>query len=61
MVAHFQPVMDANYRLVAPAPTRQTAIGGCPRVTSYDMLGKQLCNFNPVKHGYNTVSISVSN
>ena len=30
----FEPVINANYRLVAPPPTRQTAIGGYPKVTS---------------------------
>ena len=38
----FEPVMDANCRLVAPPPTRRTAIGGYPKVASYDMLGEQL-------------------
>ena len=47
---HFEPVMNANYRLVAPPPTRWTAIGGYPRVASYNMLGDQLHNSNPVKH-----------
>ena len=26
--AHFEPVMNANYRLVAQPPTRRTAVGG---------------------------------
>ena len=53
MAAHFEPVVDANCRLVAPPPTRGTAIGGYPKVASYDMLGKQLHYSNPVKHGEN--------
>ena len=52
MVAHFEPVVDANCRLVDPPPTRQTAIGGYPKVASYDMLGEQLHYSNPVKHGW---------
>ena len=51
MAAHFEPVVDANCRLVAPPLTRQTAIGGYPKVASYDMLGEQLHYSNPVKHG----------
>ena len=45
--SHFEPVMNANYSLVAPLPTRQTAIGGYPIVVSYDMLGVQLHYSNP--------------
>ena len=52
MAAHFEPVVNANYRLVAPPPTRRTVIGGYPKVASYDMLGEQLYYSNPVKHGY---------
>ena len=37
MAAHFEPVVNANCRLVAPPPTRRTAIGGYPKVASYDM------------------------
>ena len=51
MAAHFEPVVNANYRLVAPPPTRRTAIGGYPKVASYDILGEQLHYSNPVKHG----------
>ena len=51
MAARFEPVVDANCRLVAPPPTRRTAIGGYPKVASYDMLGEQLHYSNPVKHG----------
>ena len=51
MAAHFEPVVDANCRLVYPPPTRWTAIGGYPKVASYDMLGEQLHYSNPVKHG----------
>ena len=51
MAAHFEPVVNANYKLVAPTPTRRTAIGGYPKVASYDMLGEQLRYSNPVKHG----------
>ena len=50
--------MDANYRLVAPPPTRGTAIGGCPRNASYDMLGEQLNYFILVKHGYATNNLA---
>ena len=50
MAAHFEPVVNANYRLVAPPPTRRIAIGGYPKVASYDMLGEQLHYSNPVKH-----------
>ena len=49
--AHFEPVVDANCRLVAPPP-RRTAIGGYPKVAFYDMLGEQLHYSNPVKHGW---------
>ena len=49
VAAHFEPVMIANYWLVAQPPTRQTAIGRYSRVASYDMLGEQLYNSNPVK------------
>ena len=45
MAAHFE---------LAPPPTRRTAIGGYPRVISYDMLGEQLYNCKPVKCGYAT-------
>ena len=41
----------ANCRLVAPPPTSRTAIGGYPKVASYDMLGEQLHYSNPVTHG----------
>ena len=51
MAAHFEPHVNANCRLVAPPPTRRTAIGGYLRVASYDMLGEQLHYSNPVKHG----------
>ena len=51
MAAHFEPVVDANRRLVAPSPTRRTAIGWYPKVASYDMLSEQLHYSNPVKHG----------
>ena len=54
MGAHFEPVIDANCRLVAPPPTRRTAIGGYPRVASYDFLGEQLHYSNAVKHGLDT-------
>ena len=43
-----------NYWLVVPPPTRRTAIGGYPRVASYDMLGEQLHSSNPAKHDYAT-------
>ena len=52
MTAHFEPVIRANYSPIALPPTRRTAIGGHPRAASYDMLGEQFYNFNPVKHGY---------
>ena len=42
MAAHFEPVVNANCRLIAPPPTRRTAIGWYPKVASYDMLGKLL-------------------
>ena len=32
VAAHFEPVMNANYRLVAPPPTRRTAIFMCPEL-----------------------------
>ena len=35
----------------SPPPTRRTAIGGYPKVASYDMLGEQFHYSNPVKHG----------
>ena len=54
MAVHFEPVMNANNRLVAPPPTRRTAICGYLRVASYDMLGEQLDNCNPMKYGYAT-------
>ena len=49
MAAHFEPVVNANCRLVASPPTRRTAIGGYPKVASYDMLGKQLYYSNPLR------------
>ena len=52
MAAHFEPVVNANYRLVAPPPTRRTAIGEYPQVASYDMLSEQLHYSIPVQHGY---------
>ena len=55
MAAHFKPVVNANYRLVAPPPTRRTAIGGYPKVASYDMLGEQLHYSNPVEQGKETL------
>ena len=51
VAAHFKPVLNENCRLVAPPPTRRTAVGGYPKVASYDMLGEQLHYSNPVKHG----------
>ena len=42
MAAHFEPVVNANCRLVAPSSARRTAIGGYPKVASYNMLGEQL-------------------
>ena len=48
--ALFWPVMDANYRLVAPPP-RKTAVGGRPKVASCGMIGKQLHYSSPVNHG----------
>ena len=52
VAAHFEPVVNAHGRLVAPPPTRRTPIGGYPKVVSYDMLGKQLHYSNPGKHGF---------
>ena len=49
MAAHFGPVMNTNYRLVASPPTRWTAIGEHPRVTFYDKLREQLHSSNPGK------------
>ena len=51
VAAHFEQVVDANCRLVAPPPTRRTAIDGYPKVAFYDMLSEQLHYSNPVKHG----------
>ena len=51
VAAHFEPVVDANCQLVAPPPTRWTAIGGYSKVASYNMLGEQLHYSNSVKHG----------
>ena len=51
MAVHFKSVMNANYKLVVPPPTRQTAIGRCSKVASYEMQGEQLHHSNPVKHG----------
>ena len=39
-------------RLVVSPPTRRTAIDGYPRIASYDMMGEQLYNCNPVKYSY---------
>ena len=50
VAACFKPVVHANCPLVAPPP-RRTAIGGYPKVASYDMLGEPLHYFNPVKKG----------
>ena len=58
MAAHFEPVVDANCRLVSLPPTRQTAIGGYPKVASYDILGEQLHYSNPGKHGSSHASLS---
>ena len=60
MADHFEPVMNVNYRLVTPPTTRRTAIGGYPKVTSYDMLAKQLHCSNPVKHVHYEFFASVS-
>ena len=54
MVAYFKAVVNANCRLVAPPPTRRTAIGGYPRVVSYDMLSEQFHYSNPVKHEWHS-------
>ena len=61
VAAHFEPVVNTNCRLVAPPPTRRTAIGGYPKVASYDMLGEQLHYCNPVKHGCIILSLFVFN
>ena len=61
MAAHFEPVVDANCQLVAPPPTRRTAIGGYPEVAFYDMLGEQVHYSNPVKHGELVVSLITFN
>ena len=42
MAAHFRPVINEKYRLVAPPPPMQTAIGGYSKVASYDLLAEQL-------------------
>ena len=49
MAALFEPVMNANCRLLAPPPTWLTAIGGYLKVVSYDMLGEQLHYSKPMK------------
>ena len=51
VAAHFESVVNASYRLVAPPPTRRTHIGGYPKVASYDMLGERLHYSNPMNHG----------
>ena len=51
VAVHFEPVMKANYKLVAPPPKRPTVIGGYKKVASYDRLGEQLHYSNPVKQG----------
>ena len=38
----FKTVMNTNFRLVAPPPTRRTSIGGWPKVASYIRLGERL-------------------
>ena len=43
VVAHFE-----NYCLVPPPLTKLTAIGGYPKVVSYDVLGEQLQYSNAV-------------
>ena len=58
MAAHFEPIVDANCRLVAPPPTRRTAIGGYPKVAFYDIVGDQLHYSNPVKHGGPTIIVT---
>ena len=60
VAVHFELVVDANCRLVAPPPTRRTVIGGYPKVGSYDMLGEQLHCSNPVKQGENVSSPMLS-
>ena len=52
--SHFEPDMNSNTKLVAFPPTRQTAIEECPKLVSFDMLGKRLHNSTPVKLGGNT-------
>ena len=47
--------LTSHHWLVAPPPTRPTAIGGYPRVASYDMLDEQLHDCNPVKSGASPV------
>ena len=43
--------MNANDMLVAPPPTRRTAVGGYPVVIFSEMLGMQLHPRHPVKLG----------
>ena len=50
MAANFEPVINVNYFLVAPPPTKGTAIDGFPRVAFYDALGEPLYNSNSIKH-----------
>ena len=49
---HFKLVMNTKSKLVASLPTRQTAIGGHPKVASYDKLGEQFHYCNPVKRDH---------
>ena len=50
-MAYFKPVMNVQKSGVSPL-LRQTAIGGCLEVVSYNTLGKQLHDFNYVKPRY---------
>ena len=52
--------MNANYRMVAPPP-RRAAIGGYPKIASYDMLDEQLHYSKPCYLFINLLDRSKSN
>ena len=46
---------QANFTEVAPPPKKLNSISGCPKVASYEMLGKHLQNSNQMKQKKQTL------
>ena len=42
-----------------PPPTTHTAIGGCPIVAFYDVLGEQPHNYDPVQYGNHIFAVTI--